>query len=100
MIGNIFDDVRKLAVAVFTTIVAAVMGLVDILVNFLDVFVGLGDVIWASAGSLFSAASISAYTLGDAVDWIPAELLSQVAIALAVVYVAKMLYDAARPDET
>lgn len=86
MVGKYLKTVRARVMAAITVITGLLAGGFDIIANF-------GEVIWMSAGSLFSALSISAFTLGDAVAWLPADLLSQLALFIGVVYVMKLLHD-------
>jgi hypothetical protein len=49
-----------------------------------------------SSGTLFGAASVSAFTLGPQIEWLPADALQQVAIGLGVVFVGAKLHQAGK----
>lgn len=88
---NLLKSARARLYAVWGTAVAVVLGLVDTLLMGLDLFAGVGEVIWAVSGTLFSALSISAFTLGEQIPALPTELLSQLAIFVGLIYVARLL---------
>lgn len=83
------SDVVRHPMTLATALVGSLGGLLHV-----DVFVAVWSALWMSLGTLFPAVSITAFTLGPEVDFLPVETLKIAAIVLGALYVLKLLSQA------
>ncbi|WP_049934658.1 hypothetical protein [Haloplanus natans] len=72
---------------VASTLVAVVGGALN-----LPVFGALATVAWAKAASIFTALSVAGFSLAPRVAFLPEGMLTALAIAAGLLYVAKIAY--------
>lgn len=79
-------DILTQPVAVATAVGGALLQLLG--VTWIDPFVG---VLFANIGTLFTALSISGFTIAPEVAWLPEDTLTTLTLVAAGVYVLKLL---------
>jgi len=91
MIGELINDARAKAMAYGATVVGIIAGLSDALLASPDGLAGGFGSLWATSGTLFSALSVSASTLGGSIAWIPEGALANLAVAVGIIYVMRLI---------